>query len=241
MTPAPFLFYSGPSQLGRSPIIGIVTFGSENPKTGPMAQVWILARDQAPLAVLGTAVERAICGSCPLSGSMQTRACYVTVRNAPLTIWRKYRVGGYAQLSYAEAQQRLAGQRVRLGAYGDPTAIPRSVWKTILAQADAWTGYTHAWRQPRMARYRDLLMASVETATDARRAWRQGWRTFRVSPGGPSGQEISCPASEEMGKRTTCYQCRLCDGASPRRDGVKSIVIRPHGALAGRYWDAASV
>ena len=39
--------------------------------------------------------------------------------------------------------------------------------------------------------------------------------------------EVTCPASEEGGRKTTCEKCALCAGAGKV---AKSIIIRPHGS-----------
>ena len=44
--------------------------------------------------------------------------------------------------------------------------------------------------------------------------------------------EISCPASDEAGKRTTCERCGLCAGASR---AAKDITIIAHGTGAGSF------
>jgi hypothetical protein len=52
--------------------------------------------------------------------------------------------------------------------------------------------------------------------------------------GEPAADEILCPASLEAGKRLTCEQCRLCDGAGTRKAGLQmvDIYIPGHGGKA---------
>ena len=50
MKPSGYVFYRGPSLLDGAPIIGIVTTKSENRKTGPILQTWILRADLDPQA-----------------------------------------------------------------------------------------------------------------------------------------------------------------------------------------------
>ena len=67
---------------------------------------------------------------------------------------------------------------VRLGTYGDPAAVPASIWSDLVAYSDGHTGYTHQWRtSPGL---RGLCMASVDSEEEAIEAWALGWRTFRV-------------------------------------------------------------
>jgi hypothetical protein len=95
------------------------------------------------------------------------------------------------------------------------------------------TGYTHQWRIGRFWRFRQLVMASVETSEDARLAWSRDWRTFRTAPKGeqPAHGEFACPASAEQGHRLTCAQCKACNGADGAPDRA-SVVIWAHGSPA---------
>jgi len=91
----------------------------------------------------------------------------------------------------------LRGRTVRLGAYGDPAAVPFQVWQALLAYAAAWTGYTHQWRRaPELAAY---CMASVDTPGERAEARFLGFRTFRVRAAGQAVEtrEVVCPASAE--------------------------------------------
>ena len=123
----------------------------------------------------------------------------------------------------------LAGLNIRLGAYGDPAAVPFHVWQTLLEHANPATGYTHQWRvcDSRFARY---CMASADSVAEAAEAQALGYRTFRVGSKAESivqGAEALCPASAEAGKRTTCAACNLCGGD---RVKAKSIFIPVHGS-----------
>jgi hypothetical protein len=160
------------------------------------------------------------------------RACYVLTHNAPRSIFAKHTRKGYPELTLAEGREVLADRSVRLGAYGDPAAVPIKVWDRLLAYTASHTGYTHQWR--RFSAIRRYCMASVETTAQARLAWSKGYRTFRVSAEPKLKNESICPASAEAGKKLTCAQCLACDGSSGRRG---SIVIAPHGH--GSKWIAA--
>ena len=241
------VIYSGPSRIDPSTeIIGIVTglkVRSANPKTGTMAQLWILVRDQSPLAAIDQGRDHAICGDCKLRGTpkvamggviYQDRSCYVMVKNAPLSVWRKYQRGGYETRTPAEANQVLRDRRlsVRLGAYGDPAALPIEILQALV-EGVKFTGYTHQWAQCDSA-YQTLLMASVDSPKERLSAGGEGWRTFRVRTEKEpisAGEEISCPASAEMGHRSTCDRCTLCAGTSKQ---ARSIAILAHGTFKAR-------
>jgi hypothetical protein len=122
---------------------------------------------------------------------------------------------------------------LRIGSYGDPVAVPYSVWSPLVAVAAGHTGYTHAWRETRFWRYRRILMASCESLDDANSARARGWRTFRTGPEGelPVRGEFRCPASAEENKRLSCNRCGACDGAKDK-PGRASVLIQAHGSPA---------
>ena len=237
--------WRGKSRLGDGGNIVVIVTGlarqSLNSKTGRSAQVWILRSDRDPLAASRTGKDSAICGDCPHKGTPRPkgdnqglalgRACYVTLHQAPLAIWRTWKRGGYRRVTLREASKLLRGRYVRLGAYGDPGAVPLRVISALVRQAGTWTGYTHAWRNRKSLQ--NYCMASVDSDAERIVAQSQGWRTFRVraSEEALAPNEITCPASAEAGYRVTCSQCKLCRGnALP---GVKSIAIVAHGNGAG--------
>jgi hypothetical protein len=210
---------------------------SSNPKTGDMIQVWILARDVNPVAAVKTGADAAVCIDCKHRGiAGKKRTCYVRVANAPLGVWKAYQRGNYPTLAIADYGRVFAGRKVRLGAYGEPVLIPLHIVAEIARVSDAWTGYSHAWRNPAYAPYKAYVMASVDSPAEHAAAKLAGWRTFRVRSenGALLPREIACPASEEAGKRTTCADCRLCSGSNPS-DPRKDIAIVVHGSGARQF------
>lgn len=235
------IFYRGPSLLTGDPIVGIVTGlegGSINAKTGPMVQAWILRPDLAPMEAVRDNIDDAICGTCALRGRGGIdRKCYVTPWLGPNNVWKRFVAGDYIDAGWADCHALLESRHVRLGAYGDPGAVPFEVWRALLVKTAGWVGYTHQWRicDPRL---KTIVMASVDTEHEFYVAHLAGWRTFRVrleadpllAIGARRGRglplEFVCPASDEAGHRTTCEQCQLCRGlASPAR----SVAIIAHG------------
>lgn len=216
--------------LTGEPIVAVATgfvTKSNNPKTGEMIQTWVLRSDRNPMAAVADGSDAAICGDCPLrSGTNIGRACYVTWWMGPSQVYKS--MGGYRDVDGAGAREAGRGQQIRVTAYGDPAAVPFDIWRAFLVDAAGWTGYTHQWRtcDPR---FRDVVMASVETDAAMREAWAMGWRTFRIRTGDVQAGEVICPASREGGKRTTCDRCNLCQGAS---NPAKSVAILPHGQRA---------
>ncbi len=229
------ILWEGLSELNGAPIVVIATGlrrPSANPKTGPMVQVWILPRDVNPHRATRSGEDASVCGDCPLRYQASVArgsgdaVCYVRTSDAPSAVWKTYQAGKYPRGRLG----LLAGRRVRLGAYGDPAAVPFEVWVDHLEGARGWTGYTHQWRtcDPRLA---GLVMASCDSPLDAARARWSGWRTFRgkLAEEPAYRGEVVCPATEEGGMRSSCDRCLLCDGSSGLMDKRASITITVHG------------
>lgn len=225
------VFYEGPSLIDGLPILGIMGASTSNPKTGAMAQTWIMRADVNPIEAVRTGADQSVCGNCRHRGlDGEKRTCYVNVAFAPRGIWKNQ---NRVTLTPAELAPKLEGLAVRLGAYGDPAALPYEVWEQMLVNVRSWTGYTHQWRtcDPR---FKAITMASVDTPEERREANLAGWRTFRVRGlDEPLGtREIMCPASDEAGHRTTCSECLLCEGTLKK---AKDIAIIVHGARKASF------
>lgn len=231
------IFYRGPSLLTGDPIIGVVTGldgGSTNAKTGPMVQAWILRPDLAPSDAVRENLDDAICGNCALRGrNGADRKCYVTPWLGPYQVYKRVIDDDYLEASWLDLHALLEGRHVRLGAYGDPGAIPFEVWRALLVKTAGWVGYTHQWRicDPRL---KTLVMASVDSEHEFVVAHLAGWRTFRVRREineslisvKKTPLEFVCPASDEADHRTTCERCQLCRGTS---SPARSVAIVAHG------------
>jgi len=234
------IFYRGPSLLTGDPIVGVATGlegGSANAKTGPMVQAWILRSDVAPMDAVRENIDDAICGTCALRGrGGLDRKCYVTPWLGPHNVWKRFVAGAYLEASWLDLHALVEGRHLRLGAYGDPGAVPFEVWRALLVKTAGWVGYTHAWRvcDPRL---KTIVMASVDTEHEFIVAHLAGWRTFRVRISNDpllTGKlarrlvplEFVCPASDEAGHKTTCERCQLCRGTS---SPARSVTICAHG------------
>lgn len=229
-----YIIYEGPSRLDGSPIVAIVTGikGSSNRKTGDMAQTWIMRADMHPQEAVKAGADAAICGDCPHrgDGAGGARSCYVPIWRGPSAVWRAYQRGSYARQVASDVAALLRGRMVRLGAYGDPLAVPQHVWAALVSQAKGWTGYSHAWRDADPS-WAALVMASADSPAERFAARRRGFRVFRVGQEREAG-EVRCPASEEAGRKTVCELCRACMGTAGKARA--DIVIAPHGSGA-RY------
>lgn len=230
------LIYEGPSMLDDAPIFVAAVWGSSNRKTGDLVQTYIMRADLDPLEASKLGEDYSICGDCghrgeptldPARKQAERRSCYVLLFQGPLNVYRQYERGVYR---HADPQELGLGQRIRLGTYGDPAAVPGSVWERLLASAKGWTGYTHQMGHATAAFKPWMTMVSADNLPTAQHAWSKGYRTFRIVSHTSElikGKEVLCPASEEAGKKTTCMNCMLCGGS---QQAARSVAIVAHGA-----------
>lgn len=246
-----YVVYDGPSKIDGAPIVALASTGkSQNRKTGDMVQVWILNQNIKPSKAVATGHDEAICGRCAFRPVMariardkgeEVASCYVSTTNGgPNSVWHSYRSGRYESFPWYD--KKFAFDRpVRIGAYGDPAAVPLQVWDKFLQRcAKGWTAYTHQWKRfPSFSRF---CMASVNDADEQQWAIDKGYRTFRViqkngdtpllaRPMWRDLREIACPAAEHkgyaLGERSTCAKCLLCDGKR-WRDVRANIAVDAH-------------
>jgi hypothetical protein len=238
------VIYNGPSMLDGAPIVAIVSGfnGASNAKTGPgLLQVYILRADMKPLEAAQSGADKSICGTCIHRGEHDaegrlipsTRTCYVTLIHGPRMTYVSWLNGAYIDATNSDLTALVSGRKVRLGAYGDPAAVPLNIWHALLKEVVGITGYTHAWRQfPELAQY---VMASCDTEQDRVHAKALGFRTFRVAPavGYEAGnREVLCPASKEAGKKATCDTCLACGGHSSKAKVDMFIPLHGNGIAA---------
>lgn len=234
--------YVGPSKLNGELIRGVITETTINTKLtdrlkAEVLQLWILPHDTHPIVAIADGTDESVCGQCPLrsfrNGEKVPRLCYVNP-NPIGSVWRHSHDNPI--ISPTEAVRGSRARLLRLGAYGDPAALPFALVEELCRAAEAAgirkrTGYTH---QARVVdqRWRRLLMASCEGTQDALELQLLGWRTFTtVSPGTDLPPDtITCPAANEAGGKTTCEKCGLCDGVKAGGDIRKNIAINIHGS-----------
>ena len=235
-----FIFYKGSSQIDGSPIMGIATLHSKNSKTGDMVQTWILNDNGlSPLENIKSGADYSICGDCK-HRRHTGGACYVDVGRAVMQVWRSYMKGNYPDytLSPNYFEPLVKGREVRVGAYGDPFAIPYEVWKNLLFDARKHTGYTHQWQRDGFdSRIGDICMASVDSEQEYTQAKKEGMRTFRVLSNVEvtlKPREFICPATPEGGDTQTCQTCCACSGTGTGSNKADVAVV-VHGALKKRF------
>ena len=218
------LYWKGASLLDGNPIMLVVTGvkrKSENQKIGDIIQTWILTADIPPNIAVQLSLDVAICGTCP-NRHATGGGCYVLPWQAPTTIW-KSAYGNEPDATLPQAIKQ-SGKLVRLGAYGDPCAVPRDIWKALLSDfAVPAIGYTHQWRQTYAQWAKGRLMASTTNKDETLYANLTGWTTFQAVPIGkpsPINYATECASSEGI----ACDKCRKCDGKSG------NIFIGAHGS-----------
>lgn len=226
------IIYTGPSRLDKQPIFVTAIWGSRNRKTGNLVQTYIMRSDMDPRDANKLGEDESICGDCALRGTptldparklAEGRVCYVRLDHGPLNVWRAFQRGRYPIADAADCADIGRERFVRLGAYGDPAAVPTSVWRKLLQHAAGHTGYTHN------AAPGGLCMTSADSLEQAQVAWRAKHRTFRIIKAVDELQrnEVLCPASAEAGFKSTCIKCRLCNGDD---SAAKSVAIVAHGS-----------
>jgi len=230
-----YIVYEGPSLLDGSPIVVIINkikAASKNAKTGALVQSFIIRSDVNPVIALKTGDDAAICGHCihrpSLAAYTGAPPCYVNVGRSVASVYKAYKRGSYTKASPAEVALYLTGLKLRIGTYGDGAAAPIDVWQQLTQFTAGHVGYSHQWLNPSFdhAQWAKLVMASADTIDEAAQANLYGMRVFRVSVGVDKQQgEVSCPASAESGKKTTCDNCMLCAGTTK---AAKDIVIADH-------------
>lgn len=239
--PSNFVVYRGPSQLNGEPIIGVlgcVAQKSQNSKTGPMLMLSVFAADLPPHEAWRSGADAAVCGSCPLRPSLASEGglrCYVT-QKAALFVGRIWLAAKGLAVDLDGACRAIARSRrkLRLGHYGNMSALPSGVVAELVAAVNTRGGYgtcyEHEWRRPESQWLAHFAMASVETEEDALEAQALGWRTYRVKPTNAPllPTEIDCP---HYTRGVQCADCGLCNGSGAGRDRLKSIAVppkRPH-------------
>ena len=244
------IIYRGPSAINGAPIVAILTYRSGNGKTGDIPQLWILVDGEEPYHAVKTGADVAICGGCRHA---REGTCYVLAFRAPREVYKSYKAGKYIDATGKNRAwrgryvgrwfKRHQPRAIRLGAYGDPVAIPFKAisWFLDMVRSHdaAILGYTHQWRSPAALPWQGTVMASVDTPTEAATAQRRGWRTFRVRlpEEENTADEVTCPALTEG---MTCRACRACTGnADSHRPNV---AVPIHGAAykIKRYTKARS-
>ena len=224
-----YTIFEGKSPINGEEIIAIITLKSNNIKTGNMASMWIMHKEVAPTVASKEGKDEAVCGMCPHRHNLGG-ACYVTLFQAPLQVWKSYHKGNYPTVSDMSV---FEGMNVRFGAYGDPNVLPMDLLAQLKAVAKNHTSYTHQWKtESDNEVLKSVSMASVDNKEEAKEAIANNWRYFRVTTDISdidSRYEIVCPNTT---KGIQCIDCGLCKGNTTK---AKNIVIEVHGAKKKKF------
>jgi hypothetical protein len=222
-----YILYEGKSLLNGKNIVAIAPGfkrKSHNPKTGDMIQVWILSTNNYPLKAHDLGEDKATCGDCK---HRHWNTCYLNKMQAILNVYKSFKRGNYSILSDYSI---FTNKSVRIGAYGDPTAVPTYIWENVLQYATGHTAYSHQWAKKKNKRYMNYCMASCDTINEAKKAIKMGYKPFLLlatTPNIPEGI-FNCPASKENGSKMNCKSCKCCSGNSSTVHAYPCIAI--HGA-----------
>ena len=218
--------YRGPSVLDGSPIIAVLIFKSMNTKTGDMMQLHIMRADMGPLEASKRKLDAAICGSCSHRHSLGG-CCYVNIGQGPSVVYKTWLAGKYP--AYApEHDKRIASRKVRLGAYGDPAAIPYAILKHLTDAALGFTGYTHQLKHKNFdPRVLEFCQVSTDTEKQTKQAHAAGNGSFRIV----TDKTHALPFERECLADSHGLECRDC----MRCDGSSNIFIMVHGSRKSNF------
>jgi hypothetical protein len=200
--------------------------GSRNAKTGDMIQSWVFDRTKLTERVFG-----AKCEECPMVSQcyvMKGTQAHNSVRRATLKALGLLSGNtSYKVTTLESVLPMLAGRPIRLGSYGDPSAIPLDDLRALVSASSGHTGYTHFWRTSDPD-YSEFLMASVEDLASEMLAQSLGYRTYRVLRKQESQHEVSERSilCLEKSAGLSCADCLVCSGNT--KPNAKNIYIYEH-------------
>jgi hypothetical protein len=236
--PLGLVLYEGPSLLDNKPVVVVATGlqkGSGNTKTGSLIQTWILLKNMTPTEGVSKDKDYSICGDCK---HREWDTCYVNVAQGPYSVYGAYKRDRYTKATTDAHYDVFNDRLVRLGAYGDPAAVPTDIWAKICKRTKGHTGYTHQWKTCDQ-KLKNYCMASVDTEKEFKQARKKNWRTFRVRTAEQPllDKEFVCPASKEEGYRLKCEDCLACDGGKYNGKGTVAIVVHGISYKGKRFGD----
>ena len=193
-------------------------------------------------------------GSCPSGCALRSEGCYAQYGRVGMLSRRldRFAVGRTPeQLARDEAALirffPTQGRALRLHVSGDCRTAGAA--KILGAAAKNWRArrggpvwtYTHAWRKvPRSAWGSSVsVLASMESAVEARAACEQGYAPALVVAGHGDGRPFELegvtwiPCVEQT-RGLSCTECRLCLDADRLRDTGTGIAFAAHSSGRGR-------
>lgn len=243
--PNSFLIAEGVSLLtdDNAPLAAVLTLRSKNRETGDIPNVTVIRSDVNPVSARWKGMDNATCGACQhrgTAGDGSDATCYVVINHGPSVHYRSLTKGSLGDArpggpwhDYVLAALEYRGM-LRLTSYGEAPALGYDAYAPFIdavrRHPDGGTtlGYTERHTDPDLdPRWRNIMMASVQSDAEGATARASGWRTFRTGATFESrvrGTEALCPKSKHEGM--TCAVCRQCTGSSGRKG---SVFIPVHG------------
>jgi hypothetical protein len=214
--------YEGPSRFDGKTIQVLVSGyerASQNRKTGPMIQSYVVLRDVNPAEAARSGEDMSVCHDCGLrpiaerlrkvTDDAHGEVCYLTLVHDVQAVWKAHQGRAVEPI---ESLQLSRPTPLRIASYGEATAVQDPhFWTNLIAHCGAGhTGYTQQWRRPDCQPFKHILMASVHSPEQQAAATAADWRTYRtIRHGEPLvPREIQCPAP-----LVQCFTCKLCDGS----------------------------
>ena len=194
---------------------------SANKKTGDMVQLAVFGLQHKPTFYIKNKAQH-MCGSCEL-----VKQCYVN----PVNLNHIYEKTAHLDVERIPKLHKP----IRLGSWGDPGLLPKSLLHGLVYSAPGHTGYTHLWQEID-TKYSQYLMASIDhlSAHKANETLEQhkqmaqslGYRTFTILRPGEQTEDIICPNTTH---NKLCRECKLCDGNAYPFKTWRSISVPLHG------------
>lgn len=173
------------------------------------------------------ALDESCCLDCPMSGNQIAKGNGLIKKNRKplkcythkhyqfmgfLTILRNIKIDDVPYYS-EEVEQKIVnmafGNFIRFGDYGEPSLIPFGLLEKMVIFAKNHTGYTHQSHKQFAQPFSKYLRASSHGQKV------EGWKSFIVVTTKEQYDAIDaipCPASKEMGYKSTCEKCGICNG-----------------------------
>ncbi len=197
------------SKFNEESISVYYTSKSANAKTGNIPNTTILVDDVKPTDAIKNGQDFAICGDCQLRRVDKTDklSCYVNCGFGPNAIHNAKNRGSIKDtldINQIKVQRHCS--------YGDPASLSKELNYTILDLADKTLCYTHQWEKPEFNYLKSFCMASVHSKSEAKRAQKLGFRTFRIL----ENENVKLMDNEKMcfyySHNVQCVKCQQCDG-----------------------------
>lgn len=210
-----------------------------------VVQTYTFSLDQYKLATTSKgfkmkdffALDGSNCLDCPFSVGNGGGGCYTHKFNQYMGFLSMLRSIDKSLLTpldetkYREVLDMSKDTYVRFGTYGEPSLLPSYMVESMSLLSSSWTGYTHQWQKPFAKEYGKYFMASTHNEDEAAQATAAGYRSFIATESNgyhfiSAKDAAGCPASQEMGFKSSCDKCGLCSGTQGK--GKKNIKILIH-------------